>query len=144
MKTRHILITFVIAAGALIVSLCAQENGVDTTPPKKESETVEALFDEIMTTLPGELKLQLDSLKGKRLVPADGSGKKKLSDGGTVELTREEALRLRQNAVEGLSPQLREKVEALIKEMERKREEREVEFKQMRRQNIPQTKKKKK
>jgi len=129
-----------LTAALLVIPVGAAEKPASRDTKGK---TVESLFDEIMSGLPGEVRDQVDSVgRGpdaeRDAHEAGGGGRSNRPDERARDDARagaEEAADRTREAIEKLPPEVRDKVELLIREMKEKREQREIEFKEMRRGN---------
>jgi hypothetical protein len=123
------------AAAAVLAAgpVCAEGDGDRKKSPKDDTlKKVDALYNEIMLSLPREMKAKIDAARirssdgEKKVVAAADSVK---HAGGLETSMREQENRL----TEELSKELRLQIENAIQEIEKRKIERDVELKEIRR-----------
>jgi hypothetical protein len=132
----HIVRMIVVGTAAAVFAagpVFAEGDGDRKSSPKNDTlKKVDAIFNEIMLSLPQEMKAKIDSARirsdeKKNVTGAEDSAKQ--AAGGLEKSTQEQKNRL----TEELSKELRLQIENAIQEMEKRKNDRDVELKEMRR-----------
>jgi hypothetical protein len=125
MKT-HILPLIVFSLTALAAIAVASDD------QEGRQLKADAIYNEIMMTLPPETKAQIDSSKatGEQIV----KDRVRADSGKALRELQEKAAFEKNRRLEGLPDELRQQVEKAMQEMEKRQIERELEFKEMKRE----------
>ena len=103
--------------------ILAQDVKIETSEVKEVDCKIDRLFDQIMLTFPQEIKMKIDSAGSQKSMPAL---QKKLKH-------QENALKIseqKQKKIDRLSPELRKQVEKTIEDIEKRRNERTLQFRE--------------
>ncbi|MBN2035970.1 MAG: hypothetical protein JW768_04440 [Chitinispirillaceae bacterium] len=98
---------------------------------KNTLQRADAIYNEIMMTLPQEMKAKIDS--SKTAMEANQKGAVKVDTAKNVQDLQEKAREQKARHLEELPDELREQVEKALQEMEQRQMERKLEFKEMKR-----------
>jgi hypothetical protein len=132
----HIVRMIVVGTAAAVLAagpVFAEGDGDRKNSPKNDTlKKVDAIFNEIMLSLPQEMKAKIDSARirsdeKKNVTGAEDSAKQAAE--GLEKSAQEQKNRL----TEELSKELRLQIENAIQEMEKRKNDRDVELKEMRR-----------
>jgi hypothetical protein len=132
----HIVRMIVVGTAAAVLAagpVFAEGDGDWKNSPKNDTlKKVDAIFNEIMLSLPQEMKAKIDSARirsdeKKNVTGAEDSAKQAAE--GLEKSAQEQKNRL----TEELSKELRLQIENAIQEMEKRKNDRDVELKEMRR-----------
>lgn len=103
--------------------ILAQDIKTEANEVKEADCKIDRLFDQIMLTFPQEIKMKIDSAGSQKSVP---EFQKKLKH-------QENALKVseqQQKKIDKLSPELRKQVEKTIEDIEKRRNERALQFRE--------------
>jgi hypothetical protein len=136
MKTRFALIALLLSGFA-----CAQDKAPDrgaAAQPNAEApqadpgsaanrKAYDALYSDILKTLPQEGRSKLDSARGRTARPQAAPAAVPLP---SQEVSKE-ALERRKKDLEDLSPEVKARVDKALKDLEKRRKEKKAEFKEL-------------
>jgi hypothetical protein len=125
MKTL-IHLTLCIAAAAWVSGASAQEAGADSQTHAQAEE----IFDEIMQSLPGEMKARVDSASRIR----ESTPRTPLAEPARPS-SDQDALTARNHAINELPADVKARVEKTIAEIQQRTQQRQIEFKEMRKKH---------
>jgi hypothetical protein len=132
MKLSGIISITAPALLALAVSLSAGEPNPSTSAGKKDAPRVDAIFNEMMETASPEMRAEIDSSRASGMV---SKNKVRIigNDSASVRLSQEKKQKDVHRKLQELPEEVRVQTEHAIREMEKRQEEREFEFKEMKR-----------
>lgn len=136
MKTRFALISLLLAGLACAQDKAPERNG--GSQPKAETPSVDpasaanrkaydALYSDILKTLPPDGRTKIDSARGHAVSPQTKPSAVALPS----EETRKEALEKRKKDLEDLSPEVKARVDKALKDLDKRRKEKKAEFKEL-------------
>jgi hypothetical protein len=96
---------------------------------KNTLQRADAIYNEIMMTLPQEMKAKIDS--SKTAMEANKKGAGSVDTAKNMQKLQEKAREQKARRLEELPLELREQVEKALQEMEQRQMERKLEFKEM-------------
>lgn len=134
---RNVTVMKTLLAGLLWSGLAAAQDGSaagDTSPksqPKAEApakrEAYDALYSDIIRTLPQEGKSKVDSARGRERKPETKSGNQ-APDPGEI---KREALEKRKRELDELPPDVKARVDKALSDLDSRRREKQTEFKEL-------------
>jgi len=136
MKTRCLLISLLFAGFACAQDAASDRNG--TAQPKAETplsdpasaanrKAYDALYSDILNTLPQDGRSKIDSARGRAASPQARPAAVPLPSAEAGK----EALEKRKKDLEDLSPEVKARVDKALKDLDKRRKEKKAEFKEL-------------